>query len=237
MSPEPPWVEALVRFLTHPLVSPLLLSVAALGLVFELKAGAFGLGGLVSVLALALFFGASYIQGLAGWQEALLLVVGLVALAFEILVLPGFGIAGVIGLVCLTVSVVLALTGTAPSPTDLAQALAILAASAVISAAVIYTWIRHLPTSNRFGGLLLKGAGHRVEGFVTAPSRPELVGRSGIALTDLRPSGTAGFGEERLDVVTEGEYLAEGTTIEVIRSDGYRHVVRAARDLRTGALT
>jgi len=237
MSPEPPWVEALVRFLTHPLVSPLLLSVGALGLVFELKAGAFGLGGLVSVLALALFFGASYLQGLAGWQEALLLVVGLVALAIEILVLPGFGVAGVIGLVCLTVSVVLALTGTAPSPTDLAQALAILAASAVISAAVIYTWIRHLPTSNRFGGLLLKGAGHRVDGFVTAPSRPELVGRSGIALTDLRPSGTAGFGEERLDVVTEGEYLAEGTTIEVIRSDGYRHVVRAARDLRTGALT
>jgi membrane-bound serine protease (ClpP class) len=237
MSPEPPWVEALVRFLTHPLVSPLLLSVGVLGLVFELKAGAFGLGGLVSVLALALFFGASYIQGLAGWQEALLLVVGLVALAFEILVLPGFGVAGVIGLVCLTVSVVLALTGTAPSPTDLAQALAILAASAVISAAVIYTWVRHLPTSNRFSGLLLKGAGHRVDGFVTAPSRPELVGRSGIALTDLRPSGTAGFGEERLDVVTEGEYLAEGTTIEVIRSDGYRHVVRAARDLRTGALT
>jgi len=231
--PEPSWVEALVRFLTHPLVSPLLLSLGVLGLVFELKAGAFGLGGLVSLLALGLFFGASYAQGLAGWQEALLLVVGLIAIAVEVLVLPGFGVAGVIGMVCLTVAVVLALTGTAPSPTDLAQALAILAASAVITAAVVYTWLRHLPASHRFSGLLLKGAGHRDAGFVTAPSRPDLVGRGGEALTDLRPSGTAAFGEERLDVVTEGEYLAQGTTIEVIRSDGYRHVVRAARNLKT----
>jgi membrane-bound serine protease (ClpP class) len=233
--PEPSWVEALVRFLTHPLVSPLLLSLGVLGLVFELKAGAFGLGGLVSLLALGLFFGASYAEGLAGWPEALLLIVGLVAITLEVLVLPGFGIAGVIGIVCLTVAVVLAMTGSAPSPTDLAQALAILAASAVITAAVTYTWIRHLPTSNRFSGLLLKGAGHRTEGFVTAPSRPDLVGRNGVALTDLRPSGTAGFGEERLDVVTEGEYLGQGTAIEVVRSDGYRHVVRAAGTLRTGA--
>lgn len=233
--PEPSWVEALVRFLTHPLVSPLLLSLGVLGLVFELKAGAFGLGGLVSLVALGLFFGASYAEGLAGWPEALLLVVGLIAITLEVLVLPGFGIAGVIGIVCLTVAVVLAMTGSAPSPTDLAQALAILAASAVITAAVTYTWIRHLPTSNRFSGLLLKGAGHRTEGFVTAPSRPDLVGRNGVALTDLRPSGTAGFGEERLDVVTEGEYLGQGTAIEVVRSDGYRHVVRAAGTLRTGA--
>ena len=83
MVPEPPWVEALVRFLTHPLVSPLLLSIGVLGLVFELKAGAFGIGGLVSLVSLALFFGASYAQGLAGWQEALLLVIGLAALAIE----------------------------------------------------------------------------------------------------------------------------------------------------------
>jgi len=233
--PEPSWVEALVRFLTHPLVSPLLLSLGVLGLVFELKAGAFGLGGLVSLIALGLFFGASYAQGLAGWQEALLLIIGLAAVALEVLVIPGFGVAGIIGLVCLSAAVVLALAGTAPSPTDLAQALAILAASAVICASVTYTWIRHLPTSNRFSGLLLKGAGHRADGFVTAPSRPDLVGRSGVALTDLRPSGTAGFGEERLDVVTEGEYLRQGTPIEVVRSDGYRHVVRAARDLKTGA--
>jgi membrane-bound serine protease (ClpP class) len=63
------------------------------------------------------------------------------------------------------------------------------------------------------------------------------VGRSGVALTDLRPSGTAGFGDERLDVVTEGEYLRQGSAVEVIRSDGYRHVVRLARDVTKGGAT
>ncbi|HXS25135.1 MAG TPA: NfeD family protein, partial [Gemmatimonadales bacterium] len=87
------------------------------------------------------------------------------------------------------------------------------------------------------GGLLLKGAGHRLDGFVTAPSRPDLVGRRGIALTDLRPSGTAGFGDERVDVVTEGEYLRQGTAVEVVRSDGYRHVVRVARNITKGEAT
>ncbi|HTC24734.1 MAG TPA: NfeD family protein [Gemmatimonadales bacterium] len=237
MPPEPSLVDTFVRFLSHPLVSPLLLSLGVLGVAFELKAGAFGLGGLVSLISLGLFFGASYLQGLAGWPVALLLIIGLAALSIEILVLPGFGAGAVIGTVCLTAAVVLAMAGRSPSPNELAQALAVVGASAVICAAVVYTWIRHLPTSNRFSGLLLKGAGHRTDGFVTAPARPELVGRRGRAVTDLRPSGTAAFGEERLDVVTEGEYVSQGAEIEVTRSDGYRHVVRAARDLPKGATT
>jgi membrane-bound serine protease (ClpP class) len=74
--------------------------------------------------------------------------------------------------------------------------------------------------------MLLKGVGHRDAGFITAPARPELVGKDGTAITDLRPSGTARIGEERIDVVTEGEYVAQGSRVQVVRSDGYRHVVR-----------
>ena len=83
-----------------------------------------------------------------------------------------------------------------------------------------------LVNSGRFSGLLLKGAGSRQEGFTTAPSRPALVGRDGTAITDLRPSGTARIGEERVDVITEGEYVPQGSRVEVVRSEGYRHVVR-----------
>jgi membrane-bound serine protease (ClpP class) len=63
---------------------------------------------------------------------------------------------------------------------------------------------------------------------------PELVGLDGTALTDLRPSGTARIGEERIDVVTEGEYVAQGSRVQVIRSEGYRHVVRAVRSQESG---
>jgi membrane-bound serine protease (ClpP class) len=220
------WAEGIVRFLTNPLVSPLLLSLGILGLVFEIKTGAFGLGGLISLVSLGLFFGSSLILGLAGWEEVLLLGLGLIALGVEVFVLPGFGVAGILGIVAIAASMVLAMMGGYPTTGDVAQALAVLGASLFITTAVIYAWLRHLPNSGRFSGLLLTGAGHRDAGFTTAPSRPELVGREGTALTDLRPSGTARIGEERIDVVTEGQYVAQGSKVLVVRSEGYRHVVR-----------
>jgi len=224
------WAEGVVRFLTNPLVSPLLLSLGILGLVFEIKTGAFGLGGLLSLVSLGLFFGSSFILGLAGWEEVLLLGLGLIALGVEVFIIPGFGVAGIVGLLAIVASMVLAMMGGYPTTGDVAQALAVLGASLFITAAVIYAWLRHLPNSGRFSGLLLKGAGHREAGFTTAPSRPELVGRDGTALTDLRPAGTARIGEERIDVVTEGEYVSQGTRIQVVRSEGYRHVVRVVRN-------
>jgi membrane-bound serine protease (ClpP class) len=74
---------------------------------------------------------------------------------------------------------------------------------------------------------LLPGGMSGSDGYVSAPAT-ELVGRDGVALTDLRPAGTARFGNERVDVVTEGEYVAQGSPVRVIRSEGYRHVVRQA---------
>jgi membrane-bound serine protease (ClpP class) len=221
------WAEQVVRFLTNPLVAPLLLSLGVLGLVFEIKTGAFGVGGLVSLASLGLFFGSSFVLGLAGWEEVLLLALGLLALGVEVLILPGFGVAGVLGLAAIGGAMVLAMIGGAPSTGDVMQALAVLAASLIITAAVIFAWIRHLPNSGRFRGLFLQGEMGRAEGYISAPSGA-LVGQDGVALTDLRPAGTARFGTERVDVVTEGEYVAQGSTVRIVRSEGYRHVVRQA---------
>ena len=224
---EPNWAEGVVGFLTNPLVAPLLLSLGILGLAFEIKTGAFGIGGILSLVSLSLFFGSSLILGLAGWEEVLLLGLGAIALAVEIFILPGFGVAGVLGVLAIVTSMVLAMIGRHPSTGDVAQALAVLGASLFITLAVIYAWLRHLPNSGRFSGLLLRGAVHKSQGFVSAPNRGDLVGRDGVAVTDLRPSGTARVGEERLDVVTEGEYVPQGSRVQVVQSDGYRHVVRA----------
>ena len=226
ISTAPNWAEGIVRFLTNPLVAPLLLSLGILGLVFEIKTGAFGIGGLISLASLGLFFGSSLILGLAGWEEILLLGLGLLALAVEVFVIPGFGIAGIVGIVAIVGSMVLAMIGAAPTSGDIAQALAVLGASLFITAAVIYAWVRHLPNSGRFRGLLLQGAVHRSEGFVSAPARGDLMGVDGVAVTDLRPSGTARVGDERLDVVTEGGFIPAGTRVRIVQSDGYRHVVR-----------
>jgi membrane-bound serine protease (ClpP class) len=222
----PNWAELVVRFLTNPLVSPLLLSLGVLGLVFEIKTGAFGLGGLVSLASLGLFFGSSFLVGLAGWEEVILLGVGLLALAVEVFVLPGFGAAGLLGALAVAAAVVLAMVGGSPSTADVTQALIVLGASLAITTAVAYAWIRHLPNSGRFAGLILRGGSHQADGYIAAAPRHDLVGQDGIAMTDLRPAGTAQIGQERVDVVTEGEYVPQGRTVRVVRSEGYRHVVR-----------
>jgi membrane-bound serine protease (ClpP class) len=120
------------------------------------------------------------------------------------------------------------MTGTAATLSDFTRALAVLGASAVITIAVIYTWVRHLPNSTRLTGLLLRDGLPAGGGFISAPVREDLVGREGVAMTDLRPSGTALVGEERVDVVTEGEFISQGSPLRVLRSEGYRLVVRAA---------
>jgi membrane-bound serine protease (ClpP class) len=227
VSVAPNWAELVVRFLTNPLVAPLLLSLGMLGLIFEIKTGSFGLGGLVSLASLGLFFGSSLLVGLAGWEEIILLGVGALLLVVEIFILPGFGAAGVLGLISLAAAVVLAMVGSTPTAGALTQALLVLFASLVITAAVAFAWIRHLPYSGRFAGLFLKGGAAQSEGYIAALPRADLVGREGVAVTDLRPAGTAEVDGERVDVVTEGEYVPQGGAVRVVRSEGYRHVVRA----------
>lgn len=220
------WAEKVVRFLTSPLVAPMLLSLGMLGLVFEIKSGAFGVGGLVSLASLGAFFGSHLLLGLAGWEELLMLGLGAVAIGIEVFLLPGFGVAGILGIVLVAASVILALVGNLPTMADFLQAGIILGASLLISTAVFIAWMRHLPNSTRFTGLFLRSATNASEGFISAPVRSDLIGKVGTALTDLRPSGTAVIEGERVDVVTEGDFAKAGATLRVVRSEGYRHVVR-----------
>lgn len=221
------WAETVVRFLTNPIVSPLLLSLGILAILAEVKAGAHGLGLLIGLGSLGLFFGSSLILGLAGMEEIILLALGFVAIAVEVFLLPGFGVAGILGAVMIGASVVLAMLGNFPTSADVVQALAVLGASVFITLAIAFAWFRHLPNSRRFKGLIHQDSALAAEGYVSALPRGELVGQAGVAATDLRPSGTAVVNGERIDVVTEGGFIANGAEVEVVRAEGYRHVVRA----------
>jgi membrane-bound serine protease (ClpP class) len=219
-------VEALLELLTNPFVAGLLISVALTAIVAELKAGASGLGVLVSFVSLGLFFGASLMLGLAGWVEVLLLLLGSLLVAAEVFVLPGFGVAGLLGVGLFGASMLLAMLGPAPTSSDVAKAFAALGVAALVTVSVVYTWVRHLPNSTRFRGLLHSGDVGSAQGYISGSLRSELVGRPGVALTALRPAGVAEFDGERLDVVTEGDWIAPGSAVVVVRSEGYRHIVR-----------
>ena len=108
---EPNWAENLVRFLTHPLVSSLLITLGMLGIILEMRTPGFGLPGGLGIASLALFFWGHWLVQLAGWEEILLVASGLVLLALEIFVIPGFGIAGVLGIAALLGGLSLSLVG------------------------------------------------------------------------------------------------------------------------------
>lgn len=222
------WVGTAVHVLSSPILAPILLAVGVLGLLIEIKAPHFGVAGGLGLLALAAFFGSRYLVGMAGLEVFVLLGIGLVAMAIEVFVVPGFGFAGIISIVCIGAGVFLALIGSLPTWDDVARAVGILAVTVGLVIAAIYGIVRHLPTSKRWQGIFLQTAHAREDGYVSAVSRPELVGKEGVAATDLHPSGAAVVGDERLDVVSEAGFVPKGTRVTVIRSDGYRLVVRPA---------
>jgi len=220
------WAEGLVRFLSHPIVAPVLLSLGVLGLIVEIKTPSFGLAGAVGLASFAAFFGSHLIVGLAGWEEVILLAAGLIALGLEVFVVPGFGIAGIISILCIGSAVFLALLGSLPTWPDVARASGVLAASVGIIIAAVYLIVRNLPTSERWRGIFLRAASHAQEGYVSADPRDDLLGRIAVAVTDLHPGGAAQLDDERLDVVTEGEYVKRGTHVRVVRAEAYRLVVK-----------
>lgn len=224
------WAEGLVRFLTHPIIAGLLLPIGVLGIFIELKTPSFGVAGAVGLMALGLFFGSHIIVGLAGWEEVILLLAGMVLLLIEIFVIPGFGVAGITGIGLVAAAVFLALLGSIRTWDwqDVTRASTTLAASVIIVAAGIYILLRHLPATGRFAGVLLETASTRAGGYVSGDARDDLVGALGTAVTDLRPAGTVRFGDERVDVVADGEFISKGTRVRAVRSEPYRLVVLPA---------
>jgi membrane-bound serine protease (ClpP class) len=224
------WAERIVRFLTHPMVAPLLLSLGMLGLIFEVKSPGFGVPGIVGAAALTAFFGGHFLIGLAGWEELILLVGGIVLLAVEMFVLPGFGIAGIAGVLAILAAFYLSMLNV-PMATgyDYAQALGVLSLSIIVVIVAGWVVLRMLPRSRGFSrsGLVLGDATTRETGYLSSTIRDELVGAIGVALTDLRPAGAGRFGDERIDVVSDANWIGAGTPIRIVRSEGYRHVVQA----------
>jgi len=222
------WAEKIVRFLTHPMVAPLLLSLGFLGLIIEVKTPGLGLSGLVGAVALTLFFGSHLIIGLAGWEAIIILAIGLILLGVELFVLPGFGLFGVGGIIGILAGIYLSMLGRLATGPDYARAATMLSVSIIVVLITAWALLRRFPRSRRFSesGILLSDEMTREKGYLSGEVRDDLIGATGVAITDLRPAGTGEFGEERVDVTADGSWIPAGAKIKIIRSEGYRHVVR-----------
>ncbi|WP_085508914.1 NfeD family protein [Thalassobacillus devorans] len=215
---EPSLAENIARFLTDPVVVPILLSVASLGLIVELYSPGFGIPGTMGLLSLVLFFYGHIIAGLAGYEAIILLVLGLILIIAEFF-LPG-GIAGIAGAVAIVSSLMLSGADTG----HMAMSIGIAILVAIIASVILFKYLGL--ERGFFRHIILQDATTTDKGFVSSTNRLELIGLKGETLTPLRPSGTAVFDEERLDVVSEGRFLPAGQPVKVIKTEGSRIVVR-----------
>lgn len=225
------WAERIVRFFTNPVIAPFLLSLGFLGLLVEIRSSGFGLAGLAGLLSLGLFFGAHLLVGLAGAEDLILVGVGIVLIGVEVFVVPGFGVFGVLGILALLGGVFMAQIGNLPTQADFTRAGGVLSAAIILAVAVAWFFLQSMFGSWRLrrSGVVLPETTDRDEGYTSADIRTDMEGAVGVAITDLRPAGVGLFGEERMDVVSESEWIEEGTRIRVLSAEGYRHVVRAVR--------
>ena len=223
----PTWAETLVRFLTQPAVASLLMTVGILGIIVELRTPGFAVPGVVGLLSLGLFFWGHWIVQLAGWEELLLFVVGAVLVAVEVFVIPGFTVFGIAGIVALVGGLGLAMVGVDVSVSSVTAALGRVAISTLLAMAGALALFRFLPRLPFGRRLVLETGMDAGHGYISAPETDRRwLGRSGTAMSPLRPAGIAEIDGTRVDVVSHGAFLDAGTVIEVTRVDGNRIVVR-----------
>ena len=183
------------------------------GLMAEIKTPGWGVAGTTALIALTLFFGSSYVLQLASVLEILLFIIGLGLLLAEIFIIPGFGVAGISGIVLIFASIFLSLLGSKPFIDMEMVSIAIIQLSGAMLFALLgmFVLVKYLPKSRLFNRLVLSQSEKAEQGFVSYPSEKDLIGKTGIAYTTLRPGGTAEIDGKRVDVVADSEYIDKGT--------------------------
>lgn len=220
VSYSPSWTDNLKGFLMNPVLQAILILIIIGGIYFELQTPGVGFPLIAAIVAGILYFSPLYIEGLAQNWEILLFVIGLILIALEIFVIPGFGIAGVSGIVLVVAGFFLSLLDNVNfnfegvSTADTGRATLTVLIGFVLGT-VSVVWL-----SSRIGA---KGLFRHValvtdlENTTSSPVLTDLIGKEGIAYTVLRPSGKVTIEGELYDAVSESGYIEKGTSVRVVR--------------------
>ncbi len=215
--------DRFIDFFISPYVHGILIMIIIAGIYFELQTPGMGFPSVAAIVASLLYFAPLYAEGLAENWELLIFIAGIVLIILEVFVIPGFGIAGVGGIVLVVLGLVLSLLNNVAFDFSMVSFDSVLEATFVviiaIFAAIILSFmgVKHLLSNSRFG-IALNTEMEKGKGFVAVDiDHNNLVGSTGIAKTILRPAGKIEIGNKIYDAVAEESYISKGEKIKVLR--------------------
>lgn len=241
--------DTVVFYLNLPVITGLIIVIGMIALYFELSAPGIGAGGLVAGLCASLFFWSRFMGGTGTWLEVVLFLAGVIFIIFELFIIPGFGISGILGLLMLVSSVVMAsqdfvIPQTETQVNKLVTTLLMLLCSGGVVAVAAAFITRRMgglpifnrlildPTSTRSGATTVPDATIDKDGKPIPQTHPDIsVGDWGTAESLLRPAGRAKFNRRSFDVVSDGAFVQVGSSIKIVEIRGNRIVVAEINDL------
>lgn len=234
---KPTGLEKFIGFLVNPMVSGLLIMAIIGGIYFEMQTPGIGFPLGIAILAAILYFSPLYLEGLAENWEIVMFVVGLILIAVEIFILPGFGVAGILGISFSLGALILSLLDNVRfnfegvSPERITTAFVVVFGS-FLTAIILSLWASKMlftAEGGIFKNLALHASQDKKEGFVGVESTTHsMVGREGITQTVLRPSGKVLIDGELFDAMSTGGFIDCGTKIKVAKYEtGQLHVKKA----------
>jgi membrane-bound serine protease (ClpP class) len=222
---DPGMSENIISVFLNPFVSGILLMIILGGLYFELQTPGVGFPILAAVVAAILYFVPYYLNGLAENWEILLFIIGVILIGVEVFVIPGFGLAGVLGVLFTISGLTLVmlendnLDFTFVPDFKILISLGTVLSSVALGMILLFFGGVRLANSRSFQRIALLTTMKREEGF-TSPVDSGLVGKKGRAFTILRPAGKVMIDEEIYDALTRGEHIEKNEPIQVISDEG-----------------
>ncbi|PIP54620.1 MAG: serine protease [Bacteroidetes bacterium CG23_combo_of_CG06-09_8_20_14_all_32_9] len=218
------FTEKIIDFLINPIIQGLLIMLIIGGIYFELQTPGIGFPLAAAFTGAILYFAPLYLEGLAENWEILIFVAGVILLLIEIFAIPGFGVTGILGILCIVTGLTLSMIDNIVFNFEgqgipaILKSLSIVIISCTASFFLSLYLGQKIFTTNRFGHLSLETVQNISEGYIGVEMQPtELVGKTGKAATMLRPGGKIEIDNEIYDAVAETGYIDKGDNIVVVK--------------------
>ncbi len=222
--------ERVLRFLANPVMSSILMLMMLGGLYFELQSPGVGFPGAMATMGAILFFAPLYIMGFAQPWEIIVFFLGVVLIIVEIFVLPGFGIPGILGITMVLFSLVVSMIGNVglefPDLEYMTRAIWTMAITLILGILMLFSLGKYLPQNRMFSKLILVDSTSKEQGYTSSESKDSLMGKEGVTVTALRPAGIALIDDERIDVVSQGDFIENGARVKVVNTTSSRVMVK-----------